>query len=1384
MLSGVDVLDSFTFELNIYSPCQTYAFYLNETAVEVVWRRTDDPHWILKSRGNENDYSLMICGEEKHQFNLSMEISWTINPQDGDPPRQNSIELHYFSEIEKPEFFWTRKHSDISVYTSPYFFLGDSRIICEDLTEDECYSDLDNSCDFYQQIAANDPPPIFWPLPSLTILISTKTPGIWENEELYVPSLMRDWEFRLNNSQIFRFLISYDFDSRVRLLTNKYFLPTCSAVILRPPFGRDGQFYPYLKVNVSSPKEGSCEYKELQNFQNAVISAFSNMNNKEAQNLTNARFELDLLMMSAVVWDCQNFLLSNLTFASREIQLNHDKLCAIPDSDPFTHTDTCCNPYLQWRDLCVDRFYNTTVWRYTPNVLEIGKICANPECIEEVSLFELYKIRSSFRNREKGCAAIPPASFFFIDEQLLPFTSCLKEFVLYPAPCFHDLNCTMGRCDLTTFTCLQNRSLLEESFFNCVWAKLDPFVRQYLLNLKGLPLDASSGDVFLTFLSRDCSGEFSLDVPGRTKVGVTNGDPTCDFASNVMSSEALVWDCIDQSCWYPFEIDYRVLCPRSWIDVPADAELCESEMFCNWNESIQCKPDDFDCQNECEDDSHFCGWCEDGLHCYEIPHVIQPQCEDQLICTFPNGTVKQVKSSLECTSVFGCTRGCLDPKSWTQKDCVDETECRSLGGRCVIHPNIPITRGIWDAEILSRTDEEFFAVSTGIPHGICHTQDIIVTDLKNASCFLENHDLGFVIYQKPTQLGCLAFTNESNCALLGGRWIDTFATSEAECLLYGEICDEPVIDIGFHEGFMNLNILTAKDKNECLAVPGAHWVNKTQWLPGQWISGTIRTPEWIKREYRNKNQVGETVDLPQLRKDITDAARSKLGYSIKTEAYCLYRQLMEVIETAICDCSNISDSCFSRRQFKTLTGVTVVCNGQGNTAIFPPNQVYFSNISVPPGACQDLSIYSLDISSLNTPAASVELSTTLFSFEEKTKFKFSLKNEHNTFVGQVIGNGISFESSIEGQDLTNVKVCMTTNVDFAIKSTYIYPDFGILVDISNSRVQALNLPANITDTEDGQMVCAFFSHIKSGEEYVPLLRREGWEDADDSTWSQGELFGGYFLASLYSVLFMIGLFELKYLFSISRANKTRIRQRYLVAILVFFNCLRALYFFLLMGGALQDANTTLDYLFIDFVTILFFSSFITYLLYMWVNALFATSILRQHLSSIAFLINFLIYGFFLGMIIAFELTGETSEVYWCGELRSSTPDTSTQDSIKLAYRIVLACVSFIIGVAFLGVGLSLVKSLGEGANQSKSRKDDQMKRMLLNMTLTISVSFVLQSVFFLVIELTDISDMAFTVPLLIVVEIIPCAVILFSLRPKDVDSKSHSTASSSTNRTI
>jgi len=154
------------------------------------------------------------------------------------------------------------------------------------------------------------------------------------------------------------------------------------------------------------------------------------------------------------------------------------------------------------------------------------------------------------------------------------------------------------------------------------------------------------------------------------------------------------------------------------------------------------------------------------------------------------------------------------------------------------------------------------------------------------------------------------------------------------------------------------------------------------------------------------------------------------------------------------------------------------------------------------------------------------------------------------------------------------------------------------------------------------------------------------------------------------------------------------------------------------------------------------------------------------------------------MIVAYELSGGTTDVYWCGQLRSSTPNTSTQDSIKLAYRIVLACVSAVIGVAFFGVGLSLLKSLGDAGNRTKSRKDEQMKRMLLNMTITISIGFILQSIFFLIVELLNISNMAFTVPLLIVVEITPCAVILFSLRPKESDSKTQSTASSSMNRTM
>jgi len=357
-------------------------------------------------------------------------------------------------------------------------------------------------------------------------------------------------------------------------------------------------------------------------------------------------------------------------------------------------------------------------------------------------------------------------------------------------------------------------------------------------------------------------------------------------------------------------------------------------------------------------------------------------------------------------------------------------------------------------------------------------------------------------------------------------------------------------------------------------------------------------------------------------------------------------------------------------------------------------------------------------------------------------------------------------------------------LSFKINSKYNVPDFGVLIEQTDSRIDPLNLRANITYSESHAVICGMFDQIDLGLIYVPLVRQDGWEDEDSAAWSQAELGAGYFLASLYTVLVVVALLELKYLFSIQKANLTRIRQRILVAILAVFSTLRALYFYLLMSGALRDTSTTIDYLFIDFVTILFFSSFITYLLYMWINALFATSVLRQYLTTIVIMINLIIYGFFVGMVIAFELTSSSENIYWCGQLISSSDDTSTQDAIKLAYRIVLACLSFLIGAAFFWVGFGLLKSLAGGENKTQSRKDEQMRRMLLHMTITISISFLLQSIFFLIVELEDISDMAFTVPLLIVVEVLPCAVILFSLRPKDTDNKTMSTASSSMNRTL
>lgn len=128
--------------------------------------------------------------------------------------------------------------------------------------------------------------------------------------------------------------------------------------------------------------------------------------------------------------------------------------------------------------------------------------------------------------------------------------------------------------------------------------------------------------------------------------------------------------------------------------------------------------------------------------------------------------------------------------------------------------------------------------------------------------------------------------------------------------------------------------------------------------------------------------------------------------------------------------------------------------------------------------------------------------------------------------------------------------------------------------------------------------------------------------------------------------------------------------------------------------------------------------------------------------------------------------------YWCGTLVSVTEETSKQDKITLVYRIVIATIAFLIGFSFLVVGLKLYTSLNSVKNKKPSAKDEQMKRKLIEMTTIISISFIGQSIIFLVLEILNTGTLLISVPLLFFVEVLPIAFLLYSLRNRANDDHS------------
>jgi len=227
-------------------------------------------------------------------------------------------------------------------------------------------------------------------------------------------------------------------------------------------------------------------------------------------------------------------------------------------------------------------------------------------------------------------------------------------------------------------------------------------------------------------------------------------------------------------------------------------------------------------------------------------------------------------------------------------------------------------------------------------------------------------------------------------------------------------------------------------------------------------------------------------------------------------------------------------------------------------------------------------------------------------------------------------------------------------------------------------------------------------------------------------------------------------------------NGRRFRIAQLMIVFIFlFNGVRGVYFFLLPGG-LNLVSIVIDYVLVVLPTFFYFTAF-TIIVSLWAvvclqpmmksNTSFDTLVRRLTL-----IINIILYLFFILICLLFQYLS-TNSVADCAGVLVKTTNLYTQQSLALAYAIVIAFLSFVVGIGFIIFGTKLFIELNVTTSKRLSKKTRLQKQTFV-ITLVCSIAFILHCIFIIIIAGLQQANLIFSFIGLVITEIAPSFILL------------------------